>query len=85
MVTKAKNIFQKDTFQQIRRLSENFSKIDGVRRVISLPFIKKDMDATDKWSLADFEKVIVPIDLFPKNLISADKKTTVITLILEDT
>jgi predicted RND superfamily exporter protein len=85
VVAKAKNIFQKDTFQQIRRLSENFSKIDGVRRVISLPFIKKDMDATDKWSLADFEKVIVPIDLFPKNLISADKKTTVITLILEDT
>jgi len=85
VVAKARNIFEKETFQQIRRLSEDFSKIDGVRRVISLPFIKKDMDATDKWSLADFEKVIVPIDLFPRNLISADKKTTVITLILEDT
>ncbi len=85
VVAKAKNIFEKDTFQQIRRLSENFSKINGVRRVISLPFIKKDMDATGKWSLADFEKVIIPIDLFPRNLISTDKKTTVITLILEDT
>lgn len=85
VVAKAKNIFEKGTFQEIRRLSENFSKIDGVRRVISLPFIKKDMDATDKWSLADFEKIIVPVDLFSKNLISADKKTTVITLILEDT
>ncbi len=84
VVAKAKNIFEKDTFQEIRRLSENFSKIDGVKRVISLPLIKKDMDATDKWSLADFEKVIIPIDLFPKNLISADKKTTVITLILKD-
>ena len=29
VVAKAKNIFEKDTFQQIRRLSENFSKIDG--------------------------------------------------------
>ncbi len=84
VVAKAKNIFEKETFQQIRRLSETFSQIDGVRRVISLPFIKKDMDATDKWDLADFEEIIIPIDLFPKNLISADKKTTVITLILED-
>ncbi|NNG06156.1 MAG: MMPL family transporter, partial [Desulfobacteraceae bacterium] len=85
VVAKAKNIFEKDTFQQIRHLSEKFSKIGGVRRVISLPFIKKDMDATGKWSLADFEEIIVPIDLFPRNLISTDKKTTVITLILEDT
>ena len=85
VVAKAENIFEKDTFQQIRRLSEKFSKIDGVRRVISLPSVKKDMDATSKWSLADFEKIIIPIDLFSKNLISADKKTTVINLILEDT
>jgi hypothetical protein len=85
VVAKANNIFEKNTFQQIRQLSEKFSKIGGVRRVISLPFIKTDMDATGKWSLADFEKIIIPIDLFPKNLISADKKTTVITLILEDT
>ena len=85
VVAKAENIFEEETFQKIRGLSEDLSKIAGVRRVISLPFIKKDMDATEKWSLADFEKVIVPIDLFPKNLISADKKTTVITLVLEDT
>jgi diguanylate cyclase (GGDEF)-like protein len=85
VVAKAKNIFEEETFQQIRDLSESFSKIDGVRRVISLPSIKKDMDATGKWSLADFEKVIIPIDLFPRNLLSADKKTTVITLVLEDT
>jgi predicted RND superfamily exporter protein len=36
VVAKAKNIFEKGTFQEIRRLSEKFSKIDGVRRVISL-------------------------------------------------
>ena len=85
VVAKAKNIFEKDTFQEITHLSEKFSEIEGVRRVISLPLIKKDMDATGKWSLADFEKIIIPIDLFHKNLISAHKKTTIITLILEDT
>lgn len=84
VVVKGKSIFEQSTFQNIGDLSEKLSAIKGVRRVISLPGIKKDMDLTDKWSLADFEKIITPIDLFPKNLISADKKTTVITLILED-
>jgi predicted RND superfamily exporter protein len=84
VVVKGKNIFEPKTFQRIKALSKALSEIDGVRRIISLPSIKKDMDVTEKWTLSDFEKVIIPIDLLPKNLISVDKKTTVITLVLED-
>jgi hydrophobe/amphiphile efflux-3 (HAE3) family protein len=84
VVVKAQNIFDPTTFNKVGELAETFSKIHGIRRVISLPGIKKDMDVTGKWSLSDFERIISPIALFSKNLLSADKKTTVISLILED-
>ncbi len=84
VVAKSKNSFDPEIFQKIGGLSQELSEIQGIRRAISLPSIKKDMDITDKWSLSDFEKIIAPIDLFHKNLISADKKTTIISLILED-
>jgi predicted RND superfamily exporter protein len=84
VVVKSKNTFDPEIFQKAGGLSQELSGIQGIRRVISLPSIKKDMDITDKWSLPDFERIIVPIDLFHKNLISADKMTTIISLILED-
>ena len=84
VVVKGRNIFAPDTFKRVEILAQKCSAIKGVRRVISLPGIKKDMDVTQKWSLLDFEKIIKPIDLFYKNLISVDKRTTAITLILED-
>ncbi len=77
-------VFEPATFQQIERLSDELSRLEGVKRVISLPVIKKDMDVTDKWSLSEFEKIIAPVDLLQSNLISEDKSRTVITLILED-
>lgn len=84
VVVKAANILDESAFQRVQTLSQNLSEIKGVRRVISLPGIKKAMDVTGKWNLSDFEKVIVPVDLFQRNLISSDRKTTVISLILED-
>ncbi len=84
VVIRTQYVFDPVTFRQIDLLSEKLSGISGVTRVISLPVIKRDMDVTDKWSLAEFDQIITPIDLFHKNLISEDKSRTVITLILDD-
>ncbi|MBW2202915.1 MAG: MMPL family transporter [Deltaproteobacteria bacterium] len=84
VVAKTDSVFQPETFGQIDRLAHSLSQIKGIRRVISLPGIKKAMDITEKWDLKDFEGVVSDIDLFHKNLISEDRKTTVITLILDD-
>jgi len=84
VVARTNGVFRPETFQQIEQLSHSLSQIDGVKRVISLPGIKKAMDITDKWNLSDFQKVVSSIDLFQRNLISHDQKTTVITLVLED-
>ncbi|HDZ89649.1 MAG TPA: histidine kinase, partial [Deltaproteobacteria bacterium] len=85
VVARTGGVFHPDTFQQIERLAQSLSRVNGIRRVISLPGIKKAMDITGKWSLEDFEGVVEGIDLLQRNLISRDKKTTAITLILEDT
>ncbi len=84
VVAKAGGIFEADTFQEIEDLAQKFSKIEGVRRVVSLPGIKKAMDITSKWTLSDFEKAISPVDLLQRTVISEDKKTTVISLVLSD-
>ena len=65
-------------------MSRMLSGIKGIRRVIGLPGIKKDMEISKRWSLPEFEKIIEPVELFDRNLISADRKTTVISLILDD-
>ena len=50
VVIKSENIFDPQTFRKIDGLAKAFLKIEGVRRVISLPGIKREMDVTDKWS-----------------------------------
>jgi len=84
VVAEANNVFEPDIFRRIELLAQSLAEVKGVRRTISLPGIKKDMDLTEKWDVSDFEKLISPVDLFQRNLISADKKKTIITLILED-
>lgn len=84
VVLKGKNIFESETFKAVDQLSQNLSEIKGVRRTISLPGIKRAMDVTQKWDLADYENIVAPIHLFHKNLISSDRSTTVISLILQD-
>lgn len=84
VVAKAKDVFQPATFKQLADLSARLSKIEGIRRVISLPGIKKAMDVTGAVSLKRFQKVITPVKLFQKNLLSKDHKTTVISLVLKD-
>ncbi|MGD8925016.1 MAG: MMPL family transporter, partial [Syntrophobacterales bacterium] len=84
VVIKAKNVFDPVTFQKIQQLSETAAEIEGVRRVISLPSIKKDVDIRGESSLTEFATMVAPVDLFQKNLISDDRKTTVLNLVLED-
>ncbi|MBW1797226.1 MAG: MMPL family transporter [Deltaproteobacteria bacterium] len=84
VVARAEHIFEPKTFEQVERLAKELSGIKEVKRVISLPGIKRAMDITDKWSISDFKRIISPIKLLQRNLVSEDNKTTVLSLILED-
>lgn len=84
IVARTPDVFQPETFEQIGKLADQLGEIQGVRRVISLPGIRKAMDITDKWDLEAFKKILLPVTLFERNIISADGKTCVISLILED-
>jgi hydrophobe/amphiphile efflux-3 (HAE3) family protein len=83
VVVKADSIFDPATFRKIDVLSEAFGDIEGVRRVISLPGIRQKVDPGRDWSIDQFAKVTSPVDLFKKNLISADQKVSAITLFLD--
>jgi predicted RND superfamily exporter protein len=83
IVVKADSIFDTATFRKIEILSEAFGNIEGVRRVISLPAIRQKVDPGRTWAIEQFAKVTSPVDLFKKNLISADQKVSAITLFLE--
>jgi len=83
VVIKSSNVFDPITFRKIELLGEAAAQIDGVRRVISLPGIKKAVDVAGNWSMEKFYAVVSQADLFRKNLISADGKTTALTLALE--
>lgn len=66
VVVKADAIFDTATFRKIEVLSEAFSKIEGVRRVISLPGIRQKVDPGRNWTIDEFAKVTSPVDLFKK-------------------
>ena len=83
IVVKGDNVFHPVFFRKLEHLAEQASHIKGVRRVISLPEIKKSVDTAGEWSMAKFSKIIAPVLLFQKNLISNDQKTTALTLLLE--
>ena len=46
VVIKSQNVFDAVTFQKVEQLAETASKIKGVRRIISLPGIRKAVDIT---------------------------------------
>ena len=84
VVVKADNIFLPDTFARVGHMADRLARIPGVQTVISLPGAKRDMDLLDEWTSVQFEEKVQPVDLFVRNIISEDKKTTTITLILSD-
>ena len=84
IVVKADNIFDSLTYSKIEQLAERAAQIDGVRRVISLPGIKKAVDVSGNWDMEKFYTVVMGVDLFKNNLFSADNKTTALTLVLKN-
>jgi len=84
VVAKTRDVFAPDSFSRIHELAQDFSRIRGVRQVVSLPGIKKAMDITEKWDLQDFKEIIQPVSLFERNIVSRDGRTTVISLVLDD-
>jgi diguanylate cyclase (GGDEF)-like protein len=83
LVIKADDVFDPITFGKISEIANTVSKIDGVRRVISLPSIKQAVDLSGNWSLEKFYTVIAPVDLFTKYIITNERKATALTLVLE--
>jgi hydrophobe/amphiphile efflux-3 (HAE3) family protein len=82
MVIKADNIFDPPTFAKVTLLSEAVLQIEGVRRVISLPEVKKSIDPRSEWPIDKFAAMLAPVDLFQRNIISQDRQTTIITMVL---
>jgi predicted RND superfamily exporter protein/CRP-like cAMP-binding protein len=84
VVIKCDNVFDSITFRKVEQLAVKAAAIEGVRRVISLPGVKKAVDVSGKWNMEKFSALVSPVDLFQKNLISTDRKTTALTLVLKN-
>ncbi len=82
VVRSGESIFEPATFAKVGAIAEQLAAVRGVRQVVSLPHIKKDLDKMGNWSLPEFTTLVGPVELFRKNLISDDHKATAITLIL---
>ncbi len=83
IVVKAQNVFEPATFAAITALADQAARIEGVRRIISLPGIKATVDTGGAHDLKSFAALIAPVQLFERNLIAKDHKSTVITLVLK--
>jgi predicted RND superfamily exporter protein len=84
VVIKCDNVFDSITFRKVEQLAEKAAAIEGVRRVISLPGVKKAVDVSGTWNMEKFSALVSPVELFQKNLISTDGKTTALTLVLKN-
>jgi len=84
VVVRAGDVFDPKTFEEVKSLAASLAELKGIRRVISLPGIKEEMDLTGRWDVAAFEQAVEPVDLFTRNLVSEDHSATVVTLVLED-
>jgi uncharacterized protein len=84
VVVRSDNVFDPLVFRKLEILSKTAAQIKGVRRVISLPGIKKSIDISGEWTLDEFARVIEPVELFNHNIVSADHKATALTLVLSE-
>jgi hypothetical protein len=85
IVIKGDAVFEAVFFQRVTKLSDALKAIAGVRRVLSLPGIKNEIDPRQKWPLEKFALICKSIAMFEKNLLSGDLRTTAITLVLDET
>ncbi len=84
LVVKADNVFDPATFRKIALLADAAAHIPGVSQVVSLPDVKKAMDISGHWSLAQFRSMLAPVTFFERNILSKDYRSTAITLVLKD-
>jgi hypothetical protein len=84
VVISGQDVFDDLAFRKIGRLADALGKIDGVRRTISLPGIKKAVDLSGTWSLDTFRQRVADVPLFQGHLVSSDHRTTLITLVLAE-
>jgi predicted RND superfamily exporter protein len=84
LVVQGDDILEPLTFAKVTRLSDACAGIPGVRRVISLPEVRKTVDPRSEWNLTRFAGMLAPVALFQRNLISEDHRTTIITMVLGD-
>ena len=68
IVIKTDGIFIPRNFSVVEEMSGIVEQIPGVRRVISLPVIKKAVEMSRKWDLQKFRETIQPVTLFKRNL-----------------
>jgi predicted RND superfamily exporter protein/CRP-like cAMP-binding protein len=76
------DVFAPATFATLTHLSETAEKIPGVSRVISLPVVKAAVDGSGSWPMERFRRLVGGVPLFDRNLLSADGRTTALTLVL---
>jgi len=77
-------LFAPRTFHRIEEMARQVARIEGVVRADSLPGIKRLIDVGHPKQLDEFERIIASVDLFWKNFLSADKRSTVIVAVVED-
>ena len=63
VVIKCDNVFDPITFRKVEQLAEAAAAIEGVRRVISLPGVKKAVDVSGEWNMEKFSALVSPVDL----------------------
>ena len=84
VVARTKGVFEPGAFKAIEKLADRLGEIEGVRRVISLPGIKRDVELFGIKSLKEFEQILQPVELIWKSLLSEDRKNTSVMLLLDD-
>ena len=84
VVISGQDVFEDHFFNRVGRLAGSLASIDGVRRTISLPDIKKAVDLSGNWSMETFRQRTAQVPLLRGNLVSEDQKTTAITLVLDE-
>ncbi len=82
VVVRAENVLHPETSEAIDTFAKRAAAIGGIRRVISLPGIKRAVDPQNRWPDDRFSAVLAKAALFNKNLVSLDRKATAVTLIL---
>ncbi|MDJ0782145.1 MAG: MMPL family transporter [Desulfosarcinaceae bacterium] len=82
VVIRADDLFTPTSFAALTHLSTAAEKIPGVARVISLPVVKATVDLSGGWTLQRFRQLVDGVPLFDRNLVSADGRTTALTLVL---